>query len=374
MGDASQNPAVHQLVAGFARGDAISQEALILRDVLRGLGMTAEVFAPADRITADDSGECRSLESLRDFPVDVLIGHYSTSSPFEDVWLNSAARKVMLYHNITPADFYAPFDAVLAAQLRMAREHLPSIIRRVDAVWADSEFNAAELRQSGAGAVRVFPLLFDARRLDLSAGATCRGLKPDMTNILFVGRIAPNKCLEELIAAFACYHRNVDSRSRLAIVGSERAAPAYFMMLRMYAAELGVEEVCFERYVLPDELPSYYAAADLYVCTSRHEGYCLPLIEAMYKGVPVIARNTGGMPEAMGGAGVLFDELSATGLAALFERVLSDEVLRAEILASQRARIDAVVRRPVKDEVRALLEEALAKPHASNSQPREIQA
>lgn len=374
MGDSPKPLVVHQLVAGFARGDAISQEAVILRDLCRGMGMTSDIFAPPDRITADAADECRSLELLRNKPVDILIGHYATTSPFEDVWLNSAARKVLLYHNITPAEYFMPFDAILAAQLRVARERLPSIIQRVDAVWAVSEFNAVELRQAGAGTVRVFPLVFDSRRMDLSATAACRGLQPDMTNILHVGRIAPNKCLEELIAAFACYNRNINAGSRLVIVGSERAVPAYFMMLRMYAAELGVEEVCFERYVLPEELPSYYAAADLYVCASRHEGYCLPLIEAMYKGVPVIARNVGGVPEAMGGAGVLFDELPATGLAALFDRVISDDALRAEILSSQRVRIETIMRRPARNELRMLLEEVVANPRPANGQPREVQA
>ena len=372
MADSPKSLAVHQLVAGFARGDAISQEAVILRDLCRGMGMTSDIFAPADRVTADAADECHSLELLRDKPADILIGHYATTSPFEDVWLNSAARKVLLYHNITPAEYFVPFDAVLAAQLRVARERLPSILRRVDAVWAVSEFNAAELRQAGAGIVRVFPLIFDSRRLDISPAPTCRGLQPDMTNILYVGRIAPNKCIEELIAAFACYHRSINARSRLAIVGSERAAPAYFMMLRLYAAELGLEAVCFERYVLPEELPAYYSAANLYVCTSRHEGYCLPLIEAMYKGVPVIARNVGGMPEALGGAGVLFDDLSATGLAALFDRVLSDGALRAEVLAAQRARIETIMRRPAIDELRILLEEVLANPRPANGNHKEV--
>ena len=351
---------VHQIVAGFAHGDAISQEALIIRAFCRELGITSEIFAPHDRIASDAGGECHTLEQLRDAPVDVLIGHYSTSSPFEDIWLNSPARKVMLYHNITPADFFVPFDAVMAAHLRTARERLPSIIRKVDAIWADSDFNASELRQLGASAVHVFQLVFDPRGLDnTTSGTGCR-IARDLTNILYVGRIAPNKCIEELIAAFACYHRHINPASRLAIVGSERCAPSYFMMLRMYAAELGIANVCFERYVLPADLAAYYRAADLYICASRHEGYCLPLVEAMYKGVPVIARNTGGMPEAMGGAGILFDDLSATGLAALIDRVLTDQNLRQEVLKSQQTRVQAILQRPVKAELQRLLENVSA--------------
>ena len=126
-------------------------------------------------------------------------------------------------------------------------------------------------------------------------------------------------------------------------------------MLRMFAAELDLMSVSFVRYASPGGLISYYQQADLFATTSRHEGYCLPVVEAMYEGVPVLARNTGGVPEAMDGAGVMFDEASPQELACLMHRMITPGPLREEILASQRARIERLRSRPVPQELQNLL-------------------
>jgi glycosyltransferase involved in cell wall biosynthesis len=174
-----------------------------------------------------------------------------------------------------------------------------------------------------------------------------------------VGRIAPNKCIEELITAFAWFHRNIEPQSRLLIVGSERSAPSYYTMLKMYAAELELDTVFFERFASPAGLSAYYQIADLFATPSRHEGYCLPLVEAMHKGVPVIARRTGGTPEAMGNAGILVDEFRPEELAELFGMLCHDPSLRETVLASQRQRMDQVLNRPVREEFQALLANVL---------------
>ena len=158
-----------------------------------------------------------------------------------------------------------------------------------------------------------------------------------------------------MIEAFAWYHKRIERRSELILVGSERSCPRYFAMLRMFAAELDLMSVSFVRYASPNGLISYYRRADLFATTSRHEGYCLPVVEAMYKGVPVLARNVGGVPEAMDGAGLAFDETSPEQLACLMHRMISDSALRNEILASQQARIRRLLARPVQDEFQGLL-------------------
>jgi len=353
-------PAIHQLVAGFAAGDAISHEALAMRDLCRDAGHPAEVYAPADRIAADAAGECRGLAELAAGAGDALICHYSIASPAVEAFLSSPAHRVLLYHNITPAEFYAPYDAAIAAQLRAARDGLAATARAAQAVWADSAFNAAELQALGIPRVTVFPLVFSMRRFDVPSDPAVRArFAVPMTNILFVGRIAPNKCVEDLIEAFACFSGRIEPRSRLLIVGSDRSAPAYFAMLRMLAGELDLPNVHFERCASPAGLAAYYEVAHLFVTASRHEGYCLPLIEAMVKGVPVVARNTGGVPEAMGRAGVRYDDLRPEELAELWARVLRDEPLRQQILDSQRARVQAVLQRPVREELLRLLAQVI---------------
>ena len=348
--------AIHQIAAGFAAGDAISLEAVALRDACRALGAASEIYVPADRTAPDCRTAVRPLDEYRPGAGELLIFHYSIQSPATEAFRRSPARKVAIYHNVTPADYFRAFDEPLATQLAAARRELADVVGAADAVWADSAFNAAEVAALGARDVRVFPLLFAARAFDVPADPAVRQvLGGPAKKILFVGRIAPNKCVEELIEAFAWYHQCLERRSELILVGSERSCPRYFAMLRMYAAELDLMAVRFVRYASPAGLIAYYEAADLFATASRHEGYCLPVVEAMFKGVPVLARTVGGVPEAMDGAGVAFDETSPEQLACLMHRMISDSALRNEILASQQARIRRLLARPVQEEFQALL-------------------
>jgi len=347
---------IHQLVAGFARGDAISHEALAIRAVCRELGFDSDIFAPPERTAPDAAGECRPLGDYRQTPTGIVINHYSITSPATETYLSSPARKVLIYHNITPPEFFTPYDTSLALQLTQARQGLRDTAARADAVWADSAFNAAEVQALGIPNVKVFPLLFEPGALDIPPDpAVLAKFAQPMKNILFVGRIAPNKCLEELITAFAWFHKNIEPQSRLLIVGSDRSAPAYYAMLKMYAAELELNTVFFERFASPAGLTAYYRVADCFATTSRHEGYCLPLVEAMYKGVPVIARRTGGTPEAMGDGGILVDDFRPEELAELFGRVCQDAAFRQTVMASQQERLAVLLKRTVTDEFRGLL-------------------
>ena len=348
--------AIHQITAGFASGDAISLEAVAIRDMCRALGVASEIFVPMENVAEDGRPQVRPLEDYRPAASELLIYHYSIQSRATDAFRRTSARKAVIYHNITPASFFRAFDERVVAQLEVARRELADVAGLASAVWADSAFNAAEVSALGAQNVRVLPLLFSARAFDVPADPTVlQGLSGPSKKILFVGRMAPNKCVEELIEAFAWYHKRIERRSELILVGSERTCPRYFAMLRMFAAELDLMSVSFVRYASPNGLISYYQRADLFATTSRHEGYCLPVVEAMYKGVPVLARNVGGVPEAMDGAGVAFDETSPEQLACLMHRMISDSALRNEILASQQARIRRLLARPVQDEFQGLL-------------------
>lgn len=349
-------PAIHQLVAGFAMGDAISHEAIALREICREAGFASEIYAPADRIAADAAGTCRTLSNYQPQAGDTVIFHYSITSPATAAFRSSPGRKIVIYHNITPPEFFAPFDPNVANQLTAARQELKDILALASDVWADSSFNADELKGLGFHNAKVFPLLFSPAGLDVPPDpAILAKFAVPMKNILFVGRIAPNKCIEDLITAFAWFHKNIEPQSRLLIVGSDRSAPTYYAMLKMYAAELGLDTVFFERFASPAGLSAYYQVADIFATTSRHEGYCLPLVEAMYKGVPVISRQTGGTPEAMGEAGILFEDLRAEELAELFGLVCYDASFRQTVISSQQKRMETLLNRPMKEEFLALL-------------------
>lgn len=347
-----------QLLAGFAEGDAVSQDALLLQQVFRSAGFAADLFAPAESIEPRSAGLCRPLGDYTGSAADALLFHYSIASPADAVFLRAGARRIVRYHNITPARYFEGFDDALAVRLGRGRDSLREVAAAAEAVWAVSEFNASELRALGIGGVRLLPLLFSPERFDVppDPGVAARFAAP-LVNILFVGRIAPNKRVEDLLLAFHWYHRAVNRFSRLVLVGSDRSCPRYYAMLRLLARALDLPHVCFEGFASPSALSTLYALAGAFVTASEHEGYCLPLIEAMHKGVPVIARRAGGMPEALGGAGVLYDGLGAPELGELIGAVTGDRALRAEVLASQQRRLAALRDRNVTREVMALLSE-----------------
>ena len=350
--------AIHQITAGFASGDAISLEAVALRDVCRALGAASEIFVPMENVAEDGKPLVRPLEDYRPAAGELLIYHYSIQSRATDAFRRTPSRKAVIYHNITPAEFFRGFDERVVRQLEEGRRELGAVAALADAVWADSAFNAAEVAALGAKNAKVLPLVFSASAFDVPADpVVAQGLSGPSKKILFVGRMAPNKCVEELIEAFAWYHKRIERRSELILVGSERTCPRYFAMLRMFAAELDLMSVSFVRYASPAGLIAYYQRADLFATTSRHEGYCLPVVEAMSKGVPVLARSVGGVPEAMDGAGATFDEARPEELACLMHRMISQLALRNEILASQQARIRRLLARPVPEEFQALLAE-----------------
>jgi glycosyltransferase involved in cell wall biosynthesis len=349
---------IDQILAGFADGDAISNEAMILQEIFRGWGVKSDLFVDSEKVSSDVAGACRPLCEYAAGGDDIAIHHYSISSPSVDVFLGSRAKKVLIYHNITPGHFFDGYDDEVASLLREARSGLSGILPKMDAIWADSAFNARELVETGARDPKVLPLLFSGSRLggETDRFVTSRFGGP-LRNILFVGRIVPNKRVEDLITAFARYHRAIERHSRLIVAGSDRSAPRYFAMLKMLTSELDVPNVFLTGFVSPAALSGCYDVADLFVTASEHEGYCLPLVEAMHKGVPVIARERGGMPEALGGAGIMYDDLLPGELAELIHRVMVDKALRQDILDSQERRMAELRARRADDEVGELLAE-----------------
>lgn len=348
---------IDQILAGFAEGDAISNEAVALRNIFRRWRVESDLFVDSRHLSPNVADQCRPLEEVATSGSDILIHHYAIASPAVEAFLAApCSARVMIYHNITPAEFYRGFDDRLAARLAEARERLTGVIPRVDALWADSRFNALELETLGARDVKLYPLLFDPGQLDHPPDPAIRQkFAAPLTNILYVGRLAPNKDVESLLEAFAWYHRTLNRQSRLIVVGSERSAWRYFVMLQMLAMELDLPTVYFERYATPEALSAYYDLADVFVTCSRHEGYCLPLVEAMHRGVPVIARRTGGTPEALGVGGVLFEDAEPQELAVLIHRVVSCRPWREEILRSQRQRMAELRARRPDEELRHLL-------------------
>jgi glycosyltransferase involved in cell wall biosynthesis len=251
--------------------------------------------------------------------------------------------RVLQYHNITPAYFFAPYQPDLFALTARARLELATLVGRVDLAIGVSEFNRRELDALGFSPTAVVPLAVDTARF--ASAPSCPALEAilldDFVNILFVGRAAPNKRLEDHIRMAEHYKRYVDDSYRFLFVGRTDAVPRYYNAIRSLIAEFKMppERFVFTGPVPDDELVTYYRCADAYVSLSEHEGFCAPLIEAMAADVPILAYAAGAVPETLGGAGLVFAPKDLEFAAEALGLLIYDETLRDAVLAGQRRRL-----------------------------------
>jgi len=332
---------IDQFVPAFHRGDAIGDTALHLRDFLRGRGFGADIYCLNH--DPDLAGEARAFADYPPpAPDDVAILHYALPSPLSDGLARLRCRRWLIHHNITPPEFFAPFSAEFARLTRIGREELARLSSVVELGLADSEFNRGELASLGFRATDVLPLFVDFSKYDKPPSAVIRRIYRDgRTNILFVGRVAPNKKIEDLIRVAFYYKKYVSPLVRLIVVGKTGALPGYYESLVRLADEfyLKPEEIVFAGHVPDEELFAYYLASDVFLSLSEHEGFCLPLLESMRFDLPVIAYAAGAVPGTLDGAGVLLGRKRVDEIAELVDLVARDEALRGKILAGQRDRL-----------------------------------
>ncbi len=333
---------VDQLVPAFHRGDAIGDTARHMRDFLRSRGFVSDIYC----LDRDQELEGEGLPFAAFPPAgegDVTILHFAIPSPLTAGLARQAGRKVIVYHNITPERFFAPFSAEMARICRVGREELASLVPAVDLALAVSEYNREELADLGFRRTAVLPLFIDFRKYATPPNDFVRDLYRDgRTNILFVGRIAPNKRIEDLIKVAFTYKKYVSPLVRLTVVGKTSSLPKYFESLVRMADEfyLKPEEIVFAGHLPDAEMFALYRAADVFLSMSEHEGFCLPLIESMVFDLPIVAFDAAAVPFTLDGAGVLVGTKRPDRVAELVARVAGDAELRRRIVDGQRRRLE----------------------------------
>jgi glycosyltransferase involved in cell wall biosynthesis len=259
----------------------------------------------------------------------------------------------LIYHNITPPEYFVGVNRRLARQCFRGRRELRAYANRCDLALGDSEFNRQDLETLGFPRTAVLPVVPDFSHLDQPAiWLLASDFDDDWTNVLFVGRVIANKKIEDLIRFFHAYHTLYNRRSRLLIVGAQSGFERYLASLHQLVATLRAEHVHFVGHVSDEELVAFYEVADLFLCASEHEGFCVPLVEAFYKQVPVLAYAATAVPQTLDGAGVLFDDKHPEHVAALMNAILDDAALQQSIVDGQLA---AVARLRSKDFAGTLL-------------------
>ena len=332
---------INQWVPAAHRGDAVGDNARLLRDLCRQWGHEAEIYA----LTIDDdlAGEIRPWDDAESRRGDVTILHYAVPSPMSAAFGRLPGARVLQYHNVTPAHFFAPFHAGIAAMAAAGRRELTTLVGRVDLALGVSEYNRDELDRMGFAPTGVLPLVVDLARLRRGrpVPALDRLLGDGLANILFVGRIVPNKKIEDHIRLAEQFKRYVDTQYRFVFVGRHDAVPHYYSTIRALIAEYKMlpDRFWFTGAVPDDELATYYRHAHAYVSLSEHEGFCAPLVEAMAMDVPVLAYAEAAVPETLGGAGVAFAPKDLEYAAELLGALVYDEPFRGQVIAGQRRRL-----------------------------------
>jgi glycosyltransferase involved in cell wall biosynthesis len=343
-------PEVHQFLPSLGHRDAVGNHTLTTQRILSSAGIRGGIWAedvhPENRRKGRpfiDYARARSARGGRN----VLMYQASTgSNGMVDFLLARPERLLVYYHNITPPEFYAPFDPASSVVLERGRLELARLCTRIDHALANSEYSAKELRALGVEDVESFPPFSPRIESEPSRShaqwleKTKRGI-----DILFVGRLVPNKGHMHLLRAFAALRAGTDSVPRLFVVGSWGPAP-YMRAVSRLRDRLGPDGIVLAGSITEPRLAAHYKEADVFLSLSEHEGFCVPVLEAMRSGVPVVAYDGGAVGETLGGSGVLLRTLDPTLVAEIVSRVANDEELRRRIVDRQHERVAELERLP----------------------------
>lgn len=339
---------IHQFATSLTYGDAISDEMLEIQAVLRENGHESEIFVRFF--------EPRMAKFMRDFreykkyssPENVVIFHFSIGSPVSKLFFRIPDKKIMIYHNITPYNYFLDYHRILTKECYKGRLEIKLFAKKVDLALGDSEFNRLELEQVGYEETGVLPLLLNFSKFNSEDHPVVRQIFSNgKTTILFVGRVIPNKKFEDVIKTFYFYKKYFNPESQLILAGDYRGMERYFAALQDLMDSLELKDVIFTGHIDFSELSTLFKLSDFYLSMSDHEGFGVPLLEAFYNRMPVIAYAAGAVEETMNGGGVLLREKNFPKTAALLDFLTRDKEFKDRIISSQVQALDKYKRENV---------------------------
>ena len=322
--------AVHQLVHTLARNDAIGEHTLEVQKLLRDSGYQSNIYSEFGVRGAEDlrqsvdalAVEVRNVSTVGEV---VVLFHHSTGTPLVDRLLSWDVPFVVNYHNITPARYFAPFDQRATGEMVHGRRQTEALRAKAIGAICDSTFNARDYDDSLPASVRVASILRDWQVAETSAHRS-------PNSWIFVGRISPNKAQHDLIAALAVYRSMYAVDATLTLVGYGSPA-GYAVAVEQMAADLGIASaVRVVSHVSDAELSELYAQSGTFVCMSEHEGFCVPLVEAMRAGLPIVAFSSSAVTETLGDGGVLLTRKDPCTVAAAIHLVATDMALAGQLI------------------------------------------
>ena len=332
---------IDQLIPAFHRGDAIGDTAYHMKRFFLSQGFQSEIYC-----LSRDRGLESESRLFDEFPeavfLDICLLHFGLPSPLTKALIDMPSRKVIIYHNITPSEFFRDYSEEMARITDIGRKELSTLVPYVELALADSEYNRQELVDCGYRNTAVLPLFVDFSKYDKPIDQMTYDLyKNGRTNILFAGRVVPNKKIEDLIKVVFFYKKYVSPLVRLILVGKTSSLPGYYKGLVQLADEfyLKPEEILFTGHIPDDEMFALYRASDVFLSLSEHEGFGLPFIESLVFDLPVIAYDCTAVPSTLDGAGILIKNKRPDYIAELIAKVTRDTGFRKKIIMGQQARL-----------------------------------
>lgn len=333
---------IFQLLPVIAFGDAVGNDTRALKNALIEAGYETEIYADVvdSRLPKETAQRYDMMPKLE--KDDVIIYHLSTGHKMNSMLEKYPCRKIIMYHNVTPARYFAGYNRDGYENCRQGIRAAKMMKDVAEFCFADSQYNKEELISYGYKCdVEVLPILIPFEDYKKEPNKkTVKKFSDGKTNILFTGRIVPNKKQEDLITSFYYYNRFINKESRLILAGSYAGMEKYRDQLIRYAEELGIEDnVFFSGMSKFDDILAYYTVADVFLSMSEHEGFCVPLVEAMCFKIPVIARDTSAIAGTLGGSGILLPDNNPMVAAEMINRVVTDEKLKKDIIHNQDIRL-----------------------------------
>jgi glycosyltransferase involved in cell wall biosynthesis len=334
---------IHQINTNISPGDAIGNEMVEIREVLRKSGYKSNIYAKFIHPKLKDIKNYTDYMKVSS-PQNILLVHYSTEygSELLDFLRLLPDKKILLYHNITPPVFFRNFSSEHELATKNGLYELKHEIKTIfDIALGVSEFNRQDLINAGFKKTGVLPYLLNFNKFDIAPDKkVIQKYSDDFVNLLVVGRISPNKKVDDAIKCFYYYNKYINPRSRLLLVGSYQGMDLYHHYLNDIILKLGLKNVHFTGHINLEELVSYYKIGNVFLTMSEHEGFCVPLLESMYFGVPVLAYNSSAIPETLGGTGILINEKNYIEIAELINLLVEDKTLRNRIVEKQSKRLE----------------------------------
>ncbi len=351
-------PRIHQIVAGYLPGNAVSNFARLTRKHIRAWGYQSEIYCDPKRTANSLRNDARDLHVLADDcrPNDVAILHITLSSPANLIFPALRCRKVIMFHNITPSRYFRHINPALVRNLDEGVRQCASLAHVAEVNLVSSQFNAECLLKMGFPHVSFLPFMVDLAEQHRDVNEDYRDRFNDgRVNILFVGRVVPNKRHDDLLRVFHHFQHAVEPQSRLIMAGSYGGTETYRSLLLSLAKELCLQQVVLTGGLTQPRLNACYRSASAFLCMSEHEGFCVPLLEAMYHNLPVLAVSSTAIPETLDGAGILFKERNYALIAETMGQLLRDGMLREAVQARQQVRLASYLQQNFGDELRQAL-------------------